>query len=130
MQRIQSTVDHWVPIQDMNDAEAARRIADDGIQILIDVNGYTRDGRTRLLALRPAPVIVNWLGFPGSMGSPYHQYIIADKWIIPPENEIFYSEKVVRLPCYQPNDRKRVIASKMPSREEVQWHTKNFKADI
>ena len=50
------------------------------------------------------------------MGSPYHQYIIADDWIIPPESEIYYSEKVLRLPCYQPNDRKRVIAPERPRR--------------
>ena len=71
----------------MDDAAAAQRIADDGIQILVDVNGYTREARNKLLALRPAPVIVNWLGFPGSTASPYHQYIIADDWIIPPGHE-------------------------------------------
>lgn len=111
-----SSVDHWVPISAMDDAAAARRIADDGIQILVDVNGYTRDGRTRLLALRPAPVIVNWLGFPGSMASPYHHYIIADDWIVPPGHDIYYSEAVVRLPCYQPNNRKRVVSPSAPSR--------------
>ena len=119
MDRIKATVDHWIPIGLMDDAAAARRIADDGIQILVDVNGYTREGRTKLLAMRPAPVIVNWLGFPGSMGSPYHHYMIADDWIVPPEHEIFYSEKVLRLPCYQPNDRKRKVAQDVPSREDM-----------
>ncbi|MDR3448961.1 MAG: glycosyl transferase [Alphaproteobacteria bacterium] len=119
MERIKKTVDHWIPIQDMDDETAARRIADDGIQILVDINGYTRDGRTKLLALRPAPIIVNWLGFPGSTGSPYHHYIIADDWIIPPEHEIYYSEKVMRLPCYQPNDRKRIIAPQQPTRQSA-----------
>lgn len=117
--RIKSSVDHWIPISHLDDATAARRIADDGIQILVDVNGYTRDGRTKLLALRPAPIIVNWLGFPGSMASPYHHYIIADNWIIPPEYEIYYSEKVVRLPCYQPNDRKRIVSADVPSRRDA-----------
>lgn len=117
--RIKAAVDHWVPISDLDDATAARRIADDGIQILVDVNGYTRDGRTKLLALRPAPIIVNWLGFPGTIASPYHHYLIADAWIIPPEHEMYYAEKVVRLPCYQPNDRKRVVAANAPSRAEA-----------
>jgi predicted O-linked N-acetylglucosamine transferase (SPINDLY family) len=85
----------------------------------VDVNGYTRDGRTKLLALRPAPVIVNWLGFPGTTGSPYHHYLIADDWIIPPESEMFYSEKVLRLPCYQSNDRKRLVAPNTPTRAEA-----------
>jgi len=117
--RIKAAVDHWVPISQMDDATAARRIADDGIQILVDVNGYTRDGRTKLLALRPAPIIVNWLGFPGTIGSPYHHYLIADGWVIPPEHEIYYSEKVVRLPCYQPNDRRRVVSPTAPSRADA-----------
>ncbi|CAM3120356.1 O-linked N-acetylglucosamine transferase, SPINDLY family protein [Asticcacaulis taihuensis] len=113
------TSDHFIDITSMDDVTAARRIADDGIQILIDVNGYTRDGRTKLLALRPAPVIVNWLGFPGSLGSPYHHYIIADDWIIPEGDEIYYSEAVTRLPCYQPNNRLRIVAQEVPTRAEV-----------
>jgi predicted O-linked N-acetylglucosamine transferase (SPINDLY family) len=119
MARIRSTVDHWIPITDIDDAAAARRIADDGIHILVDVNGYTKDSRTKLVALKPAPVIVNWLGFPGSTGSPYHHYLIADDWIIPKEHEIYYSEKVLRLPCYQPNDRLRAVAAERPSRAEA-----------
>lgn len=119
MQRIKGTVDHWVSITGMDDASALSRMVDDGIQILVDVNGYTRDARLKLLAQRPAPVIVNWLGFPGSMGSPYHHYIIADNSIIPPEHEIYFSEKVLRLPCYQPNDRKRVISDRKPTRAEM-----------
>lgn len=111
--------DHWTDITAMPDADAARTIADDGIQILIDLNGYTREGRTKLVALRPAPVIVNWLGYPGTMGSPYHQYIIADETIIPPECEKYYSEKVLRLPCYQPTNTKRIVSPHTPTRAEA-----------
>ncbi len=117
--RIRSTVDHWIEISDLSDHQAARRIVDDGIDILVDLNGYSKDGRTKLFALRPAPIIVNWLGYPGTMGSPHHHYIIADGYIIPPDHEIYYSEKVLRLPCYQPNDRKRIIAGTPPSRREA-----------
>ncbi len=117
--RIRAAVDHWVPISHLDDATAARRIADDGIHILVDVNGYTRDGRTKLVLLRPAPVIVNWLGFPGSMASPYHHYIIADDWIVPEGHELYYTEKVLRLPCYQSNDRKRAVSPRQPSRREA-----------
>ncbi|MBV9511146.1 MAG: N-acetylglucosamine transferase [Caulobacteraceae bacterium] len=116
--RIKAAVEHWIDINPMDDATAARRIAADGVDVLVDVNGLTRHARTAVFARRPAPVQVNWLGFPGSMGSPYHQYIIADDWIIPEENEIYYSEKVVRLPCYQSNDRKRVVAER-PTRASV-----------
>jgi predicted O-linked N-acetylglucosamine transferase (SPINDLY family) len=117
--RITAAVEHWVDISGMDDQTAADRIATDQIDILVDVNGYTRDARTKVFALRPAPVIVNWLGYPGSMASPYHQYIIADEWIIPKGYELYYTEKVVRLPCYQPTDRKRVIAAERPSRAEA-----------
>lgn len=117
--RIRTASDHWVDISTMTDDAAARRIADDGIDILVDLNGYTKDGRTRLFAMRPAPIIVNWLGYPGTTGSRFHNYIIADPRIIPPEAEKFYSEKVLRLPCYQPTDRKRVVAARRPTRAEA-----------
>ena len=117
--RFVASADHWVCLTGLDDAAAAQRIADDGIQILVDVNGYTREARNKLLALRPAPVIVNWLGFPGSLASPYHQYIIADDWIIPPDHEVYYSERVMRVPCYQPNDRKRVVSDRAVSRSEA-----------
>ncbi len=113
--RIKSASDSWTDINGLTDEQAAEKIAKDKIDILIDVNGYTKDARTRIFALRPAPVAVNWMGFPGTMGSPYHHYIIADEHIIPKEHEIYYSEKVVRLPCYQPNDRKRVVDTEQPS---------------
>lgn len=117
--RIKSAVEHWTDIRGMSDDQAARQIAADGIDILVDVNGHTRDARLGVFARRPAPIQVNWLGFPGSMGSPFHQYIISDEWIIPPGSEFYYSERVARLPCYQSNDRKRIIAPERPTRAEV-----------
>ena len=117
--RAKAAVEHWTDIRELDDEAAARRIADDGIDVLVDVNGHTRDARTGVFARRPAPIQVNWLGYPGTMGTPYHQYIIADDWIIPPESELYYSEKVVRLPCYQPNDRKRARSPERPTRAEA-----------
>lgn len=117
-QHFKSTSDHFVDISQLDDATAAAKIAGDGIQILIDLNGYTREARLKLVAMRPAPVIVNWLGFPGTMASPYHHYILADDFIIPPSHEVYYSEKVLRLPCYQPSNRKRTVADR-PARKDV-----------
>jgi predicted O-linked N-acetylglucosamine transferase (SPINDLY family) len=117
--RIIAAVEHWTDIRGMTDEAAAKQIADDGIDILVDVNGHTRDARSAVFARRPAPIIVNWLGYPGTMGTPYHHYIIADDWIIPPENEIYFSEKVLRLPCYQSNDRKRAVAPERPTRADA-----------
>jgi len=117
--RIKTAVEHWTDIRSLSDDQAARQIAEDGIDILVDVNGHTRDARAGVFARRPAPIQVNWLGYPGSMGSPFHHYIIADEWIIPPGSELYYSERVVRLPCYQSNDRNRVIAPDRPTRADV-----------
>lgn len=116
--RIEAAVEHWTNITGLDDISAARKILADDLDILVDVNGYTRDARSALVALRPAPVIVNWLGYPGTVGSPYHHYIVADEWIIPPGAEKYYSEKVVRLPCYQPSDRKREVAA-LPTRRQA-----------
>ncbi len=116
--RIKTAVRCWRDIAALSDEEAARRISDDDVDILVDVNGYTKHARARIFAYRPAPVIVNFCGYPGSMGSPFHQYIIADEHIIPPESEVYYSEKVLRIPCTQPIDRKRAIAEP-PSRTEA-----------
>jgi predicted O-linked N-acetylglucosamine transferase (SPINDLY family) len=118
-ERIKQAVEHWFDINPLNDDQAAAKIAEDGIDILVDLNGYTKDARTKVFARRPAPIAVNWFGFPGTMGTPYHHYIIADATIIPPHDEMYYSEKVLRLPCYQPNDRKRVVAERRPTRAEA-----------
>ncbi|WP_078053721.1 hypothetical protein [Agrobacterium sp. YIC 4121] len=116
--RIKAAVDCWRDIHGMDDATAASQIIADEIDILIDVNGYTKDARTKIFAYRPAPVIASFCGYPGSMGSPFHQYLISDGYMIPPENEIYYSEKVLRIACDQPLDRKRSIAPR-PTRAEV-----------
>ncbi len=108
--RIRHDAEHWRDIIAVDDAAAAALMRDDGIDILVDLNGHTRGSRPGLLALRPAPALVNWLGYPGTMGSPLHHYIIADATIIPPGWEDTVSERVLRLPCYQPNDRQRIVA--------------------
>ena len=116
--RIRDVAEHWRDLAALDDPAAARLIAADEIDVLVDVNGHTRHARLGVFAHRPAPVQVNWLGFPGSMGTPFHHYVIADPWIIPPGEEAAYSERVLRLPCYQPNDTTRIVAPP-PSRAEA-----------
>jgi len=116
--RMKAVMDCWRDVAALSDEAAARQIASDEIDILIDVNGYTKHARTKIFAYRPAPVIVNFCGYPGSMATPFHQYMIADEVIVPEESEIYYSEKVLRIACNQPLDRKRIIAAR-PSRQEA-----------
>lgn len=117
--RLAHACDQFVDIRATSHVDAARRIYEDGVDVLVDLTGHTKDARTEIAALRPAPIQVNWLGYPGTMGADCIDYIIADAFIIPPAHEAFYSEKVVRLPdCYQINDRKRAIAEHAPTRLE------------
>lgn len=113
------TADQFTDVSGLSDDAAAARMRQDGVQILVDLNGYTRDARLKLVARRPAPVIVNWLGFPGTMASPYHHYLIADDFIVPGSHELYYSERVLRLPCYQPSFRRRAVAERAPTRAEA-----------
>ncbi|MEO5333738.1 MAG: tetratricopeptide repeat protein [Magnetococcus sp. YQC-5] len=100
--------------------DIAQQIADDGIDILIDLKGYTKLGRPEITAQRPAPILVNWLGYPGSLGHPrLADYLIGDPLVTPPEQANHFSETLALLPhCYQPNDRHRIVAA-TPSRRSV-----------
>ena len=125
--RIVSSFDRVIAAQRMTDADVARMLRELEIDIMVDLNGFTGEMRGGILARRPAPVQVNYLGYPGTMGVPFIDYIIADQMVIPKENQIHYSEKVVYLPhAYLPNDRLRPIAEKTPSRIEVELPETGF----
>lgn len=119
-QRLQHAVDHFVNIRALSLVEAARRIHADGIDILVDLTGFTQSSRTGIIALRPAPISINWLGFPGTMGSlqgkPLFDYVLSDAYITPTASQQNYAERLLLLPgSYQPNDRNRPIG-KTPAR--------------
>jgi len=102
----------------LNHAQVAQRIHDTGVEVLVDLNGYSGRDNAELFALRPAPIQVNWLAYPGSMGAPWMDYLVADKVTVSDELRAHVSEKLVRLPrCYQPNDNTREVAQP-PSRAE------------
>lgn len=110
-QRIIGAVDHFVDIAWEPDDLAVERIRNDGIDILIDLKGYTVGDRLGIMARRASPVQVTWLGYPGTTGTTFIDYLIADPYIIQPGEEHSCSEQVLRLPqCYQPIDRKRLVA--------------------
>lgn len=108
--RLQQVIVDWRQIASISDFDVAQRMRCDGVDIVIDLKGWTQGGRGGILAYRPAPLQMQWLGFPGTMGAPWLDYIIADPIVIPVGAENGYSEKILRLPaCYQPNDVQRVI---------------------
>jgi protein O-GlcNAc transferase len=101
--RLSGAFDRLVDIRDMSHPLAAERIHSDGVDILIDLTGYTAHGRTAVLAYRPAPIQVNYIGYPGSMGADFIDYIIVDRFLAPMDHQPFYTERLVQLPnCYQP----------------------------
>jgi protein O-GlcNAc transferase len=103
--RLEKSFDRWIAIAGLSDEQAADVVRDVGIDILVNLNGYFGEARMGLFARKPAPIQVNYLGFPATLGAPYIDYIIADKVVIPPAEEAFYDEQVVTLPdCYQAND--------------------------
>lgn len=117
--RIDAAVHRVVNIRGLNDAQAARAIRDSGIDILVNLNGYFGDDRNHVFAQRPAPVQVNYLGFPGTLGAPYMDYIVADPIVIPDAQRTFFTEKVVHLPhSYQANDNRRAMSDRVFSRSD------------
>ena len=106
--RLAATADRFVELAALPDDAAARVIAEAGIDVLVDLNGNTDNGRMGIAARRAAPLQVAWLGFPATLGAPFYDYLIADAVVVPPGAEQWYAEKVVRMPhCYQGNDRQR-----------------------
>lgn len=105
--RFETAFQQFRDIRNLSDIEAAKTIHADNIDILIDLTGFTQSSRTAIAALRPAPIQISWLGFPGTMGAPFFDYLLSDHFITPPEVAAYYTEKLLYLPCYQPNDRKR-----------------------
>ncbi len=105
-------------VSDLSHGPLAQRIHADGIELLIDLTVYSEGSNATLFALRPAPLQVNWLGYPGTSGAPWMDYMLADAVVLPAELRATVSEKLVRLPrCYQPNDPSRNIPQ-APSREQ------------
>lgn len=116
--RLQRAFHRFEDIRALTTEQAARKIHAEGIDILIDLKGYTAHTRSQILALRPAPLQVNYLGYPGTMGADFVDYLIGDPIVTPPEHAGDYAEKLALMPhAYQPNDRKRSVAA-MPTRAE------------
>ena len=118
--RMEGAFDTFRDLQRVSSGAAARQIAADGIDILVDLKGYTASARTEIAALRPAPVQVSWLGYPGTLGHRHlADYLIGDPIVTPLEHAAHYSESLALMPhCYQPNDRQRAIGTR-PTRGQA-----------
>ncbi|MBI2959368.1 MAG: tetratricopeptide repeat protein [Betaproteobacteria bacterium] len=115
--RIERGVDRFIDIAGERYEASAERIARDGIDILVDLKGYCGGNRSEILAMRPAPVQVNWLGYPGTMGADFIDYVIADPVVLPEANSWQFTEAIAWLPnCYQVNDAAQRIAPGAPAR--------------
>jgi protein O-GlcNAc transferase len=125
--RLINSLDEFVDCRTLPDAAIAREIAQSDIDILVDLKGFTQGARPNIFAFRPAPIQVNYLGYPGTMGAPFIDYIIGDQTLFDVSDEATYSEKLVRLAhCYQPNDRTRRIAERKFTREECRLPEQGF----
>ncbi|MCK6449394.1 MAG: tetratricopeptide repeat protein [Alphaproteobacteria bacterium] len=118
--RIRAAFDRHVDASRMGDRAVAEQVRALEIDIAVDLSGFTHGNRTAIFAHRPAPVQVNYLGYPGTMGAPYMDYIVADAAVIPAAERGAFAEQVVHLPhSYQANDSRRAIAERTPTRAEA-----------
>lgn len=117
--RLRTAFDHFVDVRGRGDEDIARLMREREIDIAIDLAGFTAQARPNVLAQRAAPIQVNYLGYSGTMGADFMDYIIADRTVIPPDHAPCYAEKIAWLPeCYMAGDNARPIASATPSRRD------------
>ncbi len=118
--RVEAAFDTFIDVQDLTELDIAKLSRSMEIDIAVDLGGFSSDQHTGIFALRAAPIQVSYLGFSGTMGAEYIDYIIADSTLVPEQSRQYYTEKIVYLPgCYMVNDTQRRIAEKVFTREEL-----------
>jgi predicted O-linked N-acetylglucosamine transferase (SPINDLY family) len=112
--RVEQAFDHFVDVSSFTDAQVALFLQNLEVDIAVDLMGFTRGMRLGILAKRPAPVQVTFLGFPGTLSAHYVDYLIADHFVVPPESRRHYAERIAYLPeCFQPNDDRRALGARV-----------------
>lgn len=125
--RMKEAFDQFVDATGMTARQIATRMRELEVDIAVDLAGYTSDSRTEIFAWRPAPIHVNYLGYPGTLGVSYMDYILADRHVIPEEHHQYYDEKVAYLPhAYLPTDDSLVISAKTPTKLECGLPERGF----
>jgi predicted O-linked N-acetylglucosamine transferase (SPINDLY family) len=118
--RVSAEFDHFFDVNNKSDHEIALMSRDIGIDIAVDLKGFTKYYRMGIFSDRAAPIQISYLGYPGTSAAPYFDYLVADKTLIPQESQRYYSEKIIYMPhSYQVNDSKRKISSKLFTRQEL-----------
>ncbi len=119
-QRVRGAFDRYIDASGLGDAAVTRLLRDTEVDIAVDLMGYTDGHRTGIFAPRAAPVQINYLGFPGTLGAAYFDYLLADRFVVPPHCRAHYAEQVVYLPdCFQANDTRRATLGEAPSRTQL-----------
>jgi protein O-GlcNAc transferase len=118
-QRIAQAPEHFIDCSLQASEDVARRIRGDGIELLVDLNGYTTHAKSEIFALRPSPVQLSWLGYLGTLGASWYDYVITDRFVSPSAAQTHFVEQFLYLPeCYCPTDTKRAVAARVPTRAQ------------
>ena len=118
--RLRKAFDRFIDVREHSDVEVARLAREMQIDIAVDLTGITAHCRAKIFALRAAPIQINYLGYPGTMGARYMDYLIADRIVVPPEQRTHYAENIIYLPnSFLPFDSSCIIADKVFTREEL-----------
>ena len=118
-ERLERAFDRFIDVSERSDVEVAEAARHLGIDIAVDLGGFTTHARTKIFALRAAPIQMSYIGYLGTIGAPYMDYLLADPTLIPTEERQNYSEAIIYLPSYQANDSTRPIVERTLSREEL-----------
>jgi len=125
--RLENAFDHFIDVSAKSNREIAQLAREMEIDIAVDLKGFTQDSRPGIFAWRPAPIQVNYLGYPGTMGASYIDYLIADPVLIPEEHKQYYTEKIAYLPdSYQVNDSSKKISDKVFTRRDFKLPEEAF----
>ena len=124
--RLKASFDYFIEVDKMSDLEVAQLSRQLGIHIALDLGGFTMFSRTGIFALQAAPIQVSHLGFPGSMGSEYVDYVISDLYLIPESSQKYFTEKIAYLPCGYTYDRQRKVSNEPLSRAQFGLPEKGF----
>lgn len=117
--RMEGAFDNFIDISQKNDQQAAKLVRDLKIDIAVDLGGLTEHNRPGIFSYRVAPIQISYIGYLGTMGAPYYDYLIADQVLIPPSKQSAYREKIIYLPSYQANDSRREISTQEFTRSDL-----------